>query len=283
MQNLKKFLIPWSILTVLTCHIAARLQASEVKTDMATPASKLELVKAKWLAIANNMVGTEKIKFLASYGLTEKDVISDAKDIDQLITSHDQLAEEYIHHSSQADPTGIIDNMRLQEIANEIFVGKVCDHVKILHDATLDISGIGVLKHHASNSCYITINKTAQLTNLPSLTATLYHERSHIVHADTLNKELLQCTAWINSHDEQTEVQTKSNAYCQAFETRADIYAAINLPDHGGSLIDFFTTIESTDTDEAITHPKFSDRIRLLATVKAELDAAASADASIRK
>jgi len=48
-----------------------------------------------------------------------------------------------------------------------------------------------------------------------------------------LNKELIQCIAWVNSHDSHDEIAEKSLLYCTAFEIRADTHAVLNSSDNG--------------------------------------------------
>jgi hypothetical protein len=165
------------------------------------------------------------------------------------------------------------------------------------------------MKHHATKTCYIQLNKANHVADLPKLQAILYHERAHIAYFDAFYKDTLQyfiwkhkmternnscwrrllnrgepvldVRAWTYSDDETKNIAKKCWPYCRAYETRADIHAALYAPDHGARLIKHcHDDLVAEGDDGGETHPKQSERIKMLETVKTELDAAASADAT---
>jgi len=230
-------------------------------------------VKKKWFDWANARVENEKNKFLEVYGLNVHH-LNDQETITVLKLTHDQMVEKAVdHYTLRTDSIDNKDIEVVQKIANKVFVGPVPRYVQVFNDSRFTYDQVGVSHHYATNRCYVMLNSALHIKYVARLEEILRHEYSHVINQDDFNKELIRCAAWVNSQDTHEKVERNSHPVCQAFETRADVYAAIHSPDHGKHLIDVFKTFAPHEGD--LTHPIPCERIALLEQIKTEFDAAA--------
>jgi len=227
---------------------------------------KLDEVKEKWIKWADSAVLAERDAFLKRYGLDGSNLRFDDKLVEMIRSSIDQgvFLEDALINSSEEITLGPV-----KTVAAEVF--KKCD-VRVMHNPDLEVQQVGVAKHYDSNMCYVVLNCEKHLGNLSQLQEVLRHEYSHVLNDDNLNEGLIQYAAWANSTVEREKVEEQTLPYHRAFETRADVYAAVNSPHHGKHLIDFFGA--TSKGSQVITHPADSERIALLEKIKLELDAA---------
>lgn len=301
-----KFKLTWQ-LTALSIGLiggATPLLAGEAERTPAVAPGPVATVQAKWLAKADELVATERARCLAHYGLTLDDLCVDRTTLSDLIGSHDAMVahqwELYQTHRAHEDLTSPRDNAALRAVIDPILVGKVCDHIELIHCPVAG-DNVAIEKLYATNTCHVLLNKTAYLTDLPRLAAILHHERAHMVYHDNLKDEILRYTiwrklatqknlarqrrlkpaapldvyAWSQSQYQIPAIAAKRLAYHRAFELRADIYAAVNAPELLRSMVAHHA---ATTDHEAITHPKPKTRLKVLHAIKAELAAAADAD-----
>lgn len=232
--------------------------------------TRLGQIKEKWISWGNTLVAVERDRFLGGYGL-DSSCLGNADILGLFKSNYDRKAEALIS-SMCSKPKGGASEV-IEKIATEVFK----DHgsIKILHDPESELDDVGVFRHYESGVCYIVLNCEKHLdNNLEQLKEILWHEYSHVIHEDTIGEEFMQYMAWANSEIERAEIEKQTLSFHKAFETRADIYAAVNSASHGQHLIDFFK--RHSEKDATLTHPETSDRIALLEKIKLELNLAAT-------
>lgn len=226
-------------------------------------------IKEKWISWSNSLVAEERDRFLDAYGL-DSSCLSNVDLLGLFKSNSDHKVEALIAsmYSKPKDATSEV----IEKIATEVFKGH--GSIKILHDPEFELDDVCVFRHYESGVCYITLNCEKHLNNLEELRDILSHEYSHVIHEDNIGKEFMQYMAWANSKVERTEIEKQSLPYSKAFETRADVFAAISSPSHGQHLINFLRRTSNKGT--VPTHPEVVDRIALLEKIKLELNLAAT-------
>lgn len=308
--KLKLFLISillvnfiWASLSINTVNKSISVSKSSI--------SKLEIAKQTWLAKADYMVEAERDKLLAAHGLTSNNLISQPlvieiyKFILGFITA---IGVGVAKHTKSITNTFVeteITLVEIQQLANEIFVGPICKHVEILNS---NICEAAICEDYRFSTCYLMLNQSFFIMNLFSLShlrAVLQHEYAHILYEDNFKTLLLKLTIWFYSKQSILKQSLETDLYPlrRACETRADIYAAVNSPDHGLKLMEFLEkvklhepmlidcnktiaqfklskkrrldSVNCSSLEAVTTHPATNDRIKLLKQIKTELNIAA--------
>jgi hypothetical protein len=229
----------------------------------------VEQIKQKWMDWANARVEAERDLFFKKYGLDDS-YLPDSETIEFFKSSHDkQLEEQDLILAACEDEASCVAPVK--EIAAKIF--EKCDKIHVLDQQGFDHNQVAVLKKHKDNSCYVALNCEKHLKDVEQLKEILRHEYSHILHEDNFNYDLIQYGAWSKSNADRSTIEEQFLPYHRAFETRADVYAAITSPSYGAHLITFLKNSPYYD-EETLTHPKDSDRIALLEKIKSELESA---------
>ena len=259
-----------------------------ITTSIWAGQEELNVVKEKWIKWADSMVTSERDMFLKNYGL-DSSCLNNNEIIELFKSNSDKKAKQEVDSSQKNRFYKIVGKIKnllfspsedlkiseenskaVKQIATEIL--KKYNNIEILNNPKFEIGDVGVFRHYKNNICYIILNCDMHLKNISQLKEILLHEYSHIIYEDNINEEIIQYAAWSNSNAEREEIEKQTLSYHRAFEARADVYAAINSPDHGKYLIDFTKTLP--ENSEIFTHPKKSDRIALLEKIKFELDSA---------
>ncbi len=225
-----------------------------------------QAVKDKWMKWANDNVDQQRDNFFDLYKINIAH-FNPNEMMGQFIADYDQAVEKELSGCTNEESTS---KSAIYAIASKIFLGNPHQKLEIVHNK--ELKDIGVTPHYTDQKIFVTANCDTLAQEDPTvIEGILLHEKSHIVHADPLISNLLQCLAFYSSDDTNENIEQNNYAFQKACETRADIYSAVNSVDHGQGLITFFEKYMGHDSPH---HPKDEDRIALLKKIKAELDAA---------
>lgn len=242
---------------LVSCSIS--ITAHDIPTKQA--------IKDTWMKWANDNVDQQRDKFFDLYKINIAH-FNQNEVMGEFIAAHDQDIEKEFSGCTSEESTS---KSAIYAIASKIFLGNQYQKLEIVHNKELK-DHVAVAIHYTDQKIFVTANCDILAQEDPTvIECVLRHEQSHIIHADTLISNLLQGLAFCSSDDKRENIEQNSYPFQKSYETRADIYSAINSADHGQGLISFLEKYAGHDSPH---HPKDEDRIALLKKIKAELDAA---------